>query len=532
MNIVNKLAYLLCAAFIFTSASCGGVMTRNPDVLVNTIFADPSTLNPVIATDAYAGDVNRYVFEPMLDRDPKTLELIPKLAKRWEISDDHLTYTFWLRDNVFWQDGKPLTADDVIFTFEQILDPKVDAASLRNYFRDIKEFYKVDDRTVRFVYSSPYFRALFMISGMPILPKHIYGKAENFNEQPANRAPVGTGPYRFVEWKTGRNIVLTKNQNYWGKMPKITGMVFQIIPDATVSFQMLKKGAVDLGGLRPIQWVRQTEGKSFSDNFTKHRYYLPNYSYIGWNMRNPLFSDRRVRRAMTMMIDRKAILEKILLGQGELVSSVFYKFGDQADPTIEPIPYDPERAKELLKEAGWSDHDKDGLLDKDGRAFKFTLLSAAGSNTARSISLFMREDLLKVGIEMEIRQLEWATMLKLIHDRKFDATMLAWSMPLEQDPYQLWHSTQVAEGSNYVGFEDPKTDLLIEEARREFNKERRNAMYGEFQRIVHDEQPYTFLFTSPSLVAVANRFGNVIDYRLGLEPLEWTIEPWPRLIEW
>jgi peptide/nickel transport system substrate-binding protein len=530
MNIVQKSTILLCASLLFASVSCGGVMTRDPDMLVTALPADPSTLNPIIATDAYAGDVNRYIFESLLDRDPKTLELIPKLAERWEISSDHLVYTFWLRDDVFWHDGKPFTADDVIFTFERIRDPKVDAASLRNYFRDIKEIYKVDERTVRFVYATPYFRALTMISGMPIVPKHIYGSGEDFNTNPANRAPLGTGPYRFVEWKTGQDITLVKNENYWGKKYNISGIVFKVIPNTTVSFQLLKKGAVDLGGLMPIQWMRQTEGKSFVDKFTKHRYYLPNYSYIGWNMRSPLFSDRRVRRAMTMMVNRTAILEKILLGQGEIVSSVFYKFGDQADPTIEPLPYDPEEAKRLLKEAGWIDRDRDGLLEKEGRPFTFTLMSAAGSETARSISLFMREDLKKIGIEMEISQMEWAA--KLINDRRFDAIMLAWSMPLEQDPYQLWHSSQIAEGSNFVGYIDPEADRLIEQARSEFDDARRNAMYREFQRIVYEAQPYTFLFMSPSLVAVAKRFGNVIDYRLGFEPQEWIVEPWPRLIDW
>jgi peptide/nickel transport system substrate-binding protein len=232
------------------------------------------------------------------------------------------------------------------------------------------------------------------------------------------------------------------------------------------------------------------------------------------------------------LIDRKAILEKVLFGQGEVIASSFYKFGDQVDPSIKPIPYDPEEAGRLLKEAGWIDHDKDGILDKDGIEFKFTILIPAGSATSRSMSLFMREDLLKVGIEMEIRQLEWASMIKLLNDRKFDAAILGWSMPLEQDPYQLWHSTQITQGSNFVGFSNARADQLIEEARSEFDEELRNAMYQEFQRIVHDEQPYTFLFTMPSLVAVAKRFGNVIDYRLGLEPKEWTIEPWPRLIQW
>jgi peptide/nickel transport system substrate-binding protein len=532
MNANGKKCVLFAIVLAVAFNSCGGVMERNPSVLVNTISADPTTLNPITATDAYAGDVNRYIFESMLERDNATLELKPKLAERWEISSDHLTYTFWLRKGVKWQDGKPLTADDVLFTFERIRDPKVDAAMLRNYYRDVKEIRKIDDYTVRITYAKPYFRALEMIGGAAIMPKHIYGDGQDFNSHPASRAPVGTGPYRFVEWKTGRDIVLTRSDSYWGEEPAIAGVVFKIVPDSTVSFQLLKKGAVDVGGMRAIQWVRQTGGKSFRENFTKHRYYLPNYSYIGWNMRSPLFKDRRVRLAMTMMVNREEILEKILLGQGEIVDSAFYKFGDQADPDLKPVPYDPDRARELLAEAGWKDTNRDGILDKDGVPFRFELLSAAGSNTARSISLFMKEDLRKMGIDMDIRQLEWATMIKLIHDRKFDATMLAWSMPLVQDPYQLWHSSQVEKGSNFVGFENVRADQLVEEARREFDKGRRNEMYREFQWIVHEEQPYTFLYTQPSLVAVAKRFGNVVAYRLGLDPLEWTVNPWPKLIEW
>ncbi len=527
-----KTVVALVSALLLLDASCGGVMERDPSTMLNTLPADPSTLNPITATDAYASNVDRYIFESMLDRDNETLLLKPKLAERWEISPDHLVYTFWLRKGVKWQDGRPLTADDVLFTFERILDPKVDAAMLRNYYRDVKKIEKTDDHTVRFVYAKPYFRALEMIGGASIMPKHIYGDGQDFNSHPANRAPLGTGPYRFVEWKTGRHIVITRNESYWGKKPAISEITFKIVPDSTVSFQLLKKGAVDMGGMRAIQWVRQTDSQSFRDKFTKHRYYTPNYSYIGWNMRSPLFEDGRVRTAMTMMLDRQEILDKILLGQGEVVASAFYKFGEQADPKIEPIPYDPEGARELLAQAGWKDTDGDGVLDKDGVRFSFELLSAAGSTTARSISLFMQEDLRKMGIEMEIRQLEWATMLKLLHDRRFDAAMLAWSMPLIQDPYQLWHSSQAADGSNFVGFVDPRADRLIEDARREFDDARRNEMYREFQWIVHEEQPYTFLYTSPSLVAVAKRFGNVIDYRLGLDPLEWTVGPSPMLIVW
>jgi len=523
---------VVTALALVTLASCGGVMERSPDVLAQALASDPPTLNPVLATDVTSGEINRYVFESLLERDNATLELTPKLAKSWEVSADHLNYTFELRRDVRWHDGAPFTADDVVYTFERIRDPKVDAASLRNYFKDVARIEKLGDYTVRIVYTEPYFKALEIIGGATIIPKHVFDDGTDFNKNPASRRPIGTGPYRFAGWATGQVVRLKRNEDYWGEKPEISGMVFQVIPDQAVRFQLLKKAAIDVEGLRAIQWVRQTEGKRFKDNFTKHRYWLPNYSYIGWNTKNPMFEDRRVRLAMTMLTNRREILDKILLGQGEVVSSGFYKFGPQYDASIEEIPFDPVRAKQLLTEAGWVDHDGDGIIDKDGLPFRFTLLAASGSNLAKSIGLIMREDLLKVGIEMNIRQLEWATMLKLLSERSFEATLLGWSMPLTQDPYQLWHSSQIEKGSNMVGFSDPKADRLIERARREFDPEVRRGMYKEFQRIVHEAQPYTFLFINPSLVAVARRFEDVRDYRLGLDPLEWTVGPWPKLIQW
>jgi peptide/nickel transport system substrate-binding protein len=525
-------ALLLAGAMFWGTASCGGIIPRDPNVLVTTLPADPSTLNPIVASDATSSSVTRWIFESLLERDNATLKLIPKLARRWAVSPDHLVYTFWLRPDVRWHDGAPLTADDVVFTFERIRDPAVDAAPLRNYFRDVKAIQKLDAHAVRFVYARPYFKALEIIGGATIIPKHIYGDGADFNSHPANRSPVGCGPYRFVEWKSGRHVVLLRNESYWGPTPAIAGLTFKVVPDAAVRFQLLKKEALDTDAMSTIQWMRETGGPRFAQAFTKHRFYLPNYSFIGWNLRSPLFADRRVRQAMTMLVNRQAILEKILLGQGEVVASGFYRFGEQYDPAIVPWPYDPQRARELLAEAGWADTDGDGILDREGRPFRFSLLIAAGSTFGRSLGLFLREELSKVGIEMEIRQLEWATMLKLLSGRTFDAALLAWSLPLTQDPYQGWHSSQAEQGSNFVGFQDARADAIIERARQEFDEEKRNRMYFELQGIIHEEQPYTFLFTLPSLVAVARRYERVVDYRMGLDWLEWKVGPWPVLIEW
>ena len=529
---ITTIRFILGFFLIFSLLACNFRVVRDPSVLVEHLDADPSTLNPIIATDAMASTVLRNVYESLLDRDNETLELKPKLASSWTVSPDHLTYTFSIRDGVHWHDGMPFTVDDVIYSFERIRDPKVDAASLRSYFKDVTSVKKIDDKTIRFTYRRPYFKALEICGAIPIIPKHIFDNGEDFNAHPANRKPVGTGPYIFKSWETGRTITLEQNLDYWDKKPRITQFVFKIIPNMTVVFQLLKKGALDLASLRPIQWERQTETPSFEKRFDKYRYWVPNYSYIGWNLRKPFFQDRRVRMALTMMLDRETILKKLFFDQGEVVTGNFYRFGNNYDESIKPYSYDPETARRLLDEAGWIDHDGDGIRDKDGVPFSFIYIVPAGSRAGQNIGLILRENLLRAGIEMEVRSLEWAAMLKFITSREFDAVMLAWYTSIDEDPYQLWHSSQATEGSNFIGFQNSEADRLIEAGRVEFDPKKRSVIYKKLHRLIHEEEPYTFLFISPSLVAVAKRFIDVKQYKLGLDITEWGIKPWDTLMEW
>jgi len=525
--------FVISTVFVLVFAvSCSFRVPRNPDVLVMHLGSDPTILNPILSTDAAASSVLRYVYESLLDRDNKTLELKPLLASGWQVSSDHLTYTFTIRDGVRWQDGVPFTADDVVYSFGKIRDPKVDTAQLRSYFADVVSVKKIDDKTVQFQYRKPYFKALEICGGIPIIPKHIFDDGSDFNTHAAGRKPVGTGPFRFKSWETGRSIELDKNPDYWKEKPDITGIIFKIIPNSTVSLQLLKKGALDLAGLSAIQWERQTQTSAFTKRFEKYRYWLPNYSYIAWNMRKPYFDDRRVRIAMTMLLDRKTILKELLFGQGEIVSGNFYRFGDAYNDKVEPYPYDPEGARKLLDETGWIDHDGDGIRDKDGVPFSFTFLFPPGSRFSQSIGMIMREDFMRAGIDMQLQSLEWTTLLKLIEKREFDAVSLAWATSFDEDPYQLWHSSQAEKGSNFVGFVNAEADKLIEEGRVEFDKPKRIEIYKKLHELVHEEEPYTFLFTNPSLVAVAKRFSNVRAYRGGLDVLEWGVKPWPELKEW
>ena len=493
------------------------------DWLIYPLSAEPATLNPITATDAYEGTINNgKIYETLIERNNETLELEPLLAESWQISEDKLTYTFKIREGIKWHDGTPFTSEDIVFSYNTIMNPKVDSPQLRSYFQEIRDVKALDELTVEFTYARPYFLALEFCGGMPIVPKHIFDKGD-FNTNPAGRDPVGTGPYKFVKWTTGREIVVEKNPDYWGEKPKINKIVFKIITDNTVAFQVLKRQELDVSGLTPIQWERQTNTPSFNENYDKLSYFTPNYSYIGWNSKRPYFADRQVRTALTHLVNRELILDKILYNLGAIVTNPFYINSPEYDKSIEPYAYDPAKAEELLKQAGWIDHDGDGIRDKDGVKFAFEFLIPGGSETGEKIATILKEELDNMGIQMDIRKTEWAVFTTRLNERNFDAVTLAWSMGVESDPYQIWSSTQAESGSNFIGFKNQEADNLIEEARTEFDREKRMQLYRRFAEIVHNEQPYTFLFCRKSTVAVNKRFENVIVYPLGIDLLEWYV---------
>lgn len=496
------------------------------DWLIYNLSSEPGTLNPITATDAYESIINSNIYETLVKRDPDSLEIVPLLAESWDISADKLTYTFKLRGGVKWQDGTPFTSADVIYSFERIMDPAVDSAHLKNYLKDVTKVEALDTHTVRFTYSKPYFLALEVCGGMSIVPMHIFSRMEDdvdFNSHPAGREPIGTGPYRFLRWDTGKEVVLTRNVDYWGEQPYLDRIIYKIITDSTVSLQVLKRGDIDVAGLSAIQWEKQTSSKGFNASYSKLSYFRPNYSYIGWNTQKSLFSDAVVRRAMSHFLDREMILKKILFDLGVVITNPFFVNSPEYDKSITPITFDPAKGAELLDLAGWIDTDGDGIRDKDGGKFEFEFLIPNGSDTGEKIATIYKERLSRHGIEMNIRKTEWAVFVQRLQEHKFDAVTLAWSMGVESDPYQIWHSSQTTKGSNFVGFTNKRADEIIEEARTEFDRQKRIELYREFSRIVHEEQPYTFLYCRKSTVAVNRRFHGVVVHPLGLETLEWYV---------
>jgi peptide/nickel transport system substrate-binding protein len=351
--------------------------------------------------------------------------------------------------------------------------------------------------------------------------------SDQFNKHPNNRNPVGTGPYKFGKWDSGKEVVLARNDQYWGKKANLDRIVFRIIPDLTAALTALKSGAVDLmPRLQPIQYAQQTSGTAFDDQFRKAKYSIPQYYFIGWNEERPFFKDKRVRQALTMLINRDEIISTLRFGLAQRQATAFTLNSPFNDPNIQPLPYDPKRAAALLDEAGWIDHDGDGIRDKDGVPFKFEFLGQASSAFTAQLIPILKEEFRKAGIEMNERLLEFTVFVSSTLDHKADAAASAWTSPLDADQYQIFHSSSIAHrGSNWISFRNDDSDRLLEQARLEFDREKRKQLLWRWQEVINEEQPYTFLFFSQDAAAYQERFQNVqwVPNRPGYDLTEWFV---------
>jgi peptide/nickel transport system substrate-binding protein len=500
------------------------------DWLIWAMPVEPKTLNLIsVNSDMYARWIMfQNVFEPLMEYDFDTVKFKPVLAKSYEFSADGLEITFVLRDDIHFSDGVPITADDVIFTYQTIVNPKIDAADLAQLFIEVKDVVKIDDKTVKFIFHRPYFKALeissFWVIG--IFPKHIYEfkDAEEFNRRISD--PVGSGPYVFESWDTGEKVTFRRNENYWGTPPKIEKRIYKFIINDRARIQAIRSGDVDMMIPAPEQYVDIIKEKDVTNKFKCLAYWSPGtpFFFVGWNADKPFFSDRRVRLAMTQMIDRKSMLQHLLKGSGKEITGPFYLYGPENDPNIEPWPYDPVAASKLLDEAGWKDSDGDGIRDKDGHPFRFKFSYSADYILYQNIANFIKDSAAKIGVEVIPDPVEWSVLITRLPDHDFEAVIMGWGGDIIQDEYQLFHSSQILNrGSNYVNFRNAMADKLLEETRRTIDDEKRIELSRKFHSLVHFEQPYTFLFTRPTYRIIAPRFENVIVHKLGLNEREWFV---------
>jgi peptide/nickel transport system substrate-binding protein len=514
---VSRRAFLALFG-VLPLAGCGRTETGGPtlaeegvpahgDTLVQASIGDISGLIPNITSDSASHEIGNLIYSNLVRTD-KTLVPEGEVAERWDVSADEMTIAFHLRKGVKWHDGDEVTAEDVDFTYRYMIDPKTPTAYAEP-FRQVKRAEVVDRYTYRVTYDKPYAPAL-LSWGIWILPRHILEPAwkagVDLRTTQQNRFPIGSGPYRFREWKTGEKVVLEANPDYFEGRPFLNRVVYRIIPDQSTIFLELKAQNIDMAGLTPIQYRRQTEYPAFQKAFHRYRYLANAYGYLGFNLRDARFRDKRVRQAIAHAIDKQEIIEGVLLGLGRPAVGPYKPGTWWYKEDVKAFRFDPERAKALLAEVGWKPNGE-GLLERDGRVFSFTIRTNQGNAVRQQTAEIIQRRLRAVGIDVRIHVVEWAAFLNtFIRKRDFEAIILGWGLGLDPDQYEIWHSSKTGpEELNHISYGNPKADELLEAGRRTFDQEKRKAIYAELQDILADDQPVIFLYVPDALPVVASR---------------------------
>ena len=511
----------LLALLLATGTWCAVVLTRNTnsvDVpldattprdggqMVIGVSADADSFNPLFNETASAQEITHLLLLGLADLNEKS-EFQPELAESWRFSEDHLELTYHLRKDAGWSDGYPLTAEDVKFTFDLLMDDKVASPrqSTTEYIKDVRV---QDAHTVTFYFSQAYPDQMFDTSS-EILPKHILGGADRatLRSHPFGRMPVSSGPFILKKWVSQQYIELGPNDGYFGERPHLDRVIFKIVPDKTNLFMQLRAGEIDMMVDVPLAEV--TDLKKSNPDLKLYPISGRVYYYIGYNEVNPMFTDRETRRALTLAIDRQKIIAALLYGFGKeclgpMPPMVPWAYNED----VTPIAYNPDAARAALAQAGWHDSDGDGWLDRNGRPFRFQLKTNTGNQLRSDIAVIVQDQLKNIGVKVDIQTLERSTLIGKLRAGEFDAYMGGWSTSFNVDPTPIFHSS-ATDLFNFVKYDNPKVDHLIEVGREEMDQGKAARIWQETQDLIYQDQPYTFLFWKAKIVAVNRRFKNV-----------------------
>jgi len=484
-----------------------------------------------------AGIIQEHVVETLLTHHPTTDQWEPHLAEAWEVSKDYKTFTFTLRKGVTWHDGQPVTAKDVAFSFRTKKDPSFGGIHSMPYYENIQSAQILGRYRVRFQAKKKYFLNLKVLGDLVIIPEHIY----KYKDKKLNHMLMGSGPYILKEYKRGRHIILQQNPKWWGRTVKprlhrIPRIKFRFIKDPNNQLLRMKSGDLDFIGLDPLSYFKKTNKKPWGHSLIKksiHRKEATSYQFIGWDLNNPLFQDRNVRKALTHLMNRTLINQKLFFGTRILFSGPWDPKSEFADPSVQPALFNPFLAQKLLQEQGWSDSNHNGILDKmihqQKREFRFTLIAPTGSIYRRILAIY-QQDLKKNGIDMSLRMMDWSSFIKTLNERKQAAYMLGWAggKTKDKDPKQMWQSTSSRKGvSNFIGYSNPLVDQLIDQGRITSNQRQRMKIYQKIYRLIAEDYPYLFLFGSRTSFYVHSKKVSTKDdiypHIVGVE--YWTINP-------
>ncbi len=508
---------------------------------VSYLGPSPKSLNYYLDNNVMSAQIFGLLYETLLSRDPETLEYVPWLAKRWTVSEDGLVFTFWLDEKARWSDGKPVSAADVLWTYDTLLDPKNLTGPIRYQLSRMERPEILEDGGIRFRAKTLHWENLSAVGEFLILPKHAF-QGKDFNLLNFE-FPVVSGPYRIREFQEGQYLLLEKRADYWRRAyPACQGvnnfqfLKMRFFEDQQNAFDAFKKGEIDVMKIYSAsQWHQVENEVAAVRNHWIVKQEVHNQEPVGlqgfaMNLRRPLFQDARVRRALAMLIDRDFMNRTMMFGQYFLHRSYMEDLYDSQHPnTAELVPYDLEGARKLLAEAGWRPDPKTGVLMKDGKPFSFTFLNRGGSSD-KFLAVY-NEALKKVGIQMDIVVKDWSAWAKDMDEYAFDMTWAAWGGSLFKDPEQLWSSKEGKRpgSSNITGFANARVDELIEAQKGIFEIQKRNEINREIDGILAREVPYALLWNiNYTRLLYWNKFGTPsrVLGRFGGDPESlWWLDP-------
>ncbi len=556
---------VLISILLFFSCENGKKEISNNWVTVR-LAAEPDRLNPILSTSGYASQVESHLFIPLLHFDPKSLELTPFLAiSRPEIHKiiegeykGGFAYTFEIHKEAVWDDGKPVTAADYVFTMKAILNPKVESPAFRAYLNFLKDIKINPDNPKKLtIYTDgPYILAEAALGNIEVYPEHLYdrdGIMENYSvKMLANQdsaiivaetdtlltkfadifnAPEysrkkglinGCGAYQFEEWITGEKIVLSRKKNWWGdkiidKYPLLRALpqkiIYKPVPDGATAISLLKSQELDaMGSIQAKAFVELSKNELIEQFYNLHTPPYLAYYYIGFNANSPKLADRKVRRAIAHLLDMDVVIQSVMHGLAQRIIGPIHPTKPYYNKDLQPIPCDLETAKSLLLKSGWIDTDSDGWLDKkingEKEKLELTYKYSSGNDVAQNIGLLLKDNAQKVGIRINLITKEFSGLVDDTRKRDFEMYYLAWSNPPTLDDLrQIWHTqSDTPKGSNKVGFGNATSDSIIDAIRIEMDEQKRNELYYLIQQKIYEEQPYIFLFAPKERIAIHKRF--------------------------
>jgi len=511
------------------------------DVLYLNLDGSPQNLNPIFASSAYEFVVNDLLFDgPFLFDDKMEWALDPEWVESYAEAEDHLSAILRLRPGLRWHDDVPITAHDIVYSWKSIIDERVPCPAVKTGTVDVIDCIALDDLTVKYVHKEAVPTAKWNVF-FPVIPKHLYEKDQGTHPDlktgdyysELNRKPIGSGPYKILDWIANDRIILERWEDYPGPKPYYRQIICRLIADQNAKLLSFEKGETDCVRVNEEQFAKQTN----TARFAKAGYKLVAtewaFGYICWNMdgSNRFFSDVRVRHAMTHALNIPLIIEKVFHNLSQQCNGIYHPDSWMYNSAVQLLPYDLPKAAALLDEAGWLVDPQDGWRYKGTQGqrvkFEFTLQIPLGATSSEKIANFFQEDLRSIGVDMKTRTLEWATFMEVNRRHEFQAFIAGWGTGTDPDTgWNLWRTEEYKTGRNYGGYSSPRVDELFAMGRREFDFAKRKKIYQEIHKLIYDDQPYTFIYYRPSLYAVEKRIRGIQTSPRGIFNFDPSVRAW------